>query len=453
MQKLLALISIILYFIAPKGYSYDFCLTSFGIYLISSIMMIRKNCRNTFINFEFFFVIVFFFSNYVYSIVYYPISPYFSLFNLPFNEDYLNKGTALSTIAVVFFNWGVESKRIVNLRKITFAEEKFKTPSFPLYVLSALFIPYMISLLALHKYTTEFESSLVNAILIYLIFVALFIKFYYARNTLSTRLLIKKTIDPQIILIMVYVLLFLLIGSRTIPLRIGLLSLFLYSIYIRQLSRVKTISIMLLGIFLMAFIGMTREGGDADFGGFSSVFDIGKDITINNRSLYVLMDYADKHGYTWGRTMLMNILSIVPFLQSTFLYITGWDLNMIGSGNLVTDLFYDENPAVERIGLGTNVVGDIYLAFGFGGVMVFMYMLGYMLKKVYNKVIQGNNLYILIYGLLFMDVVYFPRSSYFVFPRNIAWCLAIFYICKKKTHNTVDSNNSEIINNKRNSIS
>ena len=62
---------------------------------------------------------------------------------------------------------------------------------------------------------------------------------------------------------------------------------------------------------ILYVIGMIRMGEQVEL---SNIWDVGFDLIINNRNLYVLMDYANTHGYTWGESMLMSFLSIIPFL-------------------------------------------------------------------------------------------------------------------------------------------
>lgn len=117
---LFAVVSIILYGVAPIGYSYEFSIWCLAVYLFSSLRLLINNCRYNLLKFEFFFLIAIFFSNFVYAVVYYQINPYFSLFNLEFNEMYISKGLAISTAGVCFFNLGVydKSKQVVDKRTL-----------------------------------------------------------------------------------------------------------------------------------------------------------------------------------------------------------------------------------------------------------------------------------------------------------------------------------------------
>lgn len=420
-----AIFSLILYITAPVDYSYAFVCECFGCFLVSSIYLLWRNCKDTFIKFEFFFTIAFFFANYAYPLIYYPINPYFSLFTLPFNEDYICKAVALSTIGITFFNCGIidssfKEKRIDSSLKLN-------VHKFPIYILFVLFLPQLYKLAAAHAYSTEFERSLINVLLIYMIYYYLFVKFNNINNRKISTFKSSILTDPIIWLVVIYVLLFLLIGSRTIPLRIVLLFMILYDRFISVISKKYTIAILLGGALCLTFVGVVREGMEFDFSDLNSIWDIGTDLTINNRSLYVLMEYAEQHGYTYGRSMLMGVLCIIPFMQSIFLRITGMDALEITSAGIVTTEYFHRNDP-ELFGLGTNIIGDLYVSFGVIGVIILMFILGRILKYLNKKAYKGNVLSVLLYACIFLDVIYMPRSTYLTCTRTLVWVWFIYKI-------------------------
>ena len=112
-------------------------------------------------------------------------------------------------------------------------------------------------------------------------------------------------------------------------------------------------------------MGIVRGGGDiqnASNEEIPAVVLVGKDFFINNRSLYVLMEYTDIHGLSFGKTSALDFAAIIPFGQSVLLNLTGLRVGDMNSASLVTDLYYDFSNE-EMIGLGTNLIGDIYLSF------------------------------------------------------------------------------------------
>lgn len=427
---LAGIVSIILFLFAPGGYSYDYVVMCSITFFASSIIMLYSNCKYTFLKFEFFFLIAFFFTNYVYPLILYPINPYFSLFRIDFNEDYITKGVALVTVAVTWFNIGIfESKAIDLSRKIDFdIKRRLLIPKIMTIVLFLLFLPSLYAIYQSHTYSTEFESSYVNVILKYVI---LYILFAYIFNNRYQKLsaFSRKAISfPLMIFTIAYTVLFLAIGSRTIPLNIVLFSLILFSILIYRISKKKILLFIASGALILTAIGIARGGSGIEGGEISSIWDVGSDLTINNRSLYVLMEEVDKHGLTFGATMMMNVLSALPFAQSLYLNLSGQPLSSISSASLVTDLHFGSGYNAERFGLGTNLVGDVYLAFGLIGVIVLFWLLGYVLRKLYFNISKGKAVALLVYALFFMSSIYYTRSGYLTPVRDVLWVLGAFWL-------------------------
>lgn len=226
-----------------------------------------------------------------------------------------------------------------------------------------------------------------------------------------------------------YIAVYLIIGSRSIPITIILLCFFFYHSLIKKVSNRNVVLLIILGAVFMMGVSIFRARGQMNTDIFSSVLDVGMDLTINNRSLYVLMEHADLNGLTFGRTMLLNILAVIPFAQGIFVKITGLRLANLSSAELTTALYYDEITTNEDIvGLGTNIVGDVYVAFGFIGVIVFFYFLGRILKKLNRKILSGNHIALFVYAMIFIDVVFIARACILEPLRNIAWGLLWIFL-------------------------
>jgi len=426
------ILSLVLYFKAPTSFDMPFVICCTIIYITSSALLILNNCRASLVRFEFFFLIVFFFTNYSYPLIHYTNNPYFSLFNLEFNEGYICRAIALSTVGACAFNTGIydSTSHIEKLTPHSTMSASIKKPGIIIYVLFVLFLPQIIRLYRLNEYSTEFESSYINVILLYLIYYYLLSKFYLLQNK-SLRTVLKVCLkDPVFYLVFIYIFLFLGIGSRTIPLRIVLLSLFLFNFFVKKINNTQIILITIVGAVVLAIVGITRSGASLDEGSLKTIWDIGSDLTINNRSLYVLMEYVDENGLTYGRTMLMGVLSAIPYLQSIFLMLTGMDSDVISSGGLVTSLQFDKGDP-NRIGLGTNLIGDIYVSFGLIGVVLLMYLLGKFLRKMNRGCHKGDILCVIIYSMIFIDSVYLSRSSFLACVRSVTWVLVIYYLYNK----------------------
>ena len=151
MNKLLLfcvlIISVFLYFTASDIYSLSYCYVCFAFFLLAFIVLYKEKCRSNLICFEFIFTIAFFFTNYVYPLFYYPVTPYFSLFLLDFPEEFINKGCALATIGYISFALGSLSiaspRHVVSFDSV---QHKFRVPSYYVPIAILLILLLIISL-------------------------------------------------------------------------------------------------------------------------------------------------------------------------------------------------------------------------------------------------------------------------------------------------------------------
>lgn len=427
--------AIYLYMVAPEPYSLYSCYSCFFLFIVAFVILFKERCRYNLICFEFVFSLVFFFTNYAYPLFCYPIIPHFSLFTLEFPEEYINSGCALATIGYIAFCLGCLKYKVLDqIMDIGTFTRKFRVHSWykPVTnVLSLLLIFSLIPILLSGVYDGNWGEGaiykvLADVFIFYIIFVELIksnsLKHFFSKNTVF------------ILLVLCYIVEITMIGNRGFMLRIALLSVLLYTNFYRKIKPIYLVSCMIGGMFLLFFVGKVRGGGE--FSGFVDndmppILQMGQDLIINNRSLYVLMEYRDKFGVNFGQTWLMNILSIIPFAQSIFLKITGLKELDISSAALVTDLYFRENNE-DVFGLGTNLIGDIYICGGLLGVVFFMYLLGSFLSKVYMKGQKGDMLYWFIYAMMFMDSIILTRSTYLTSVRPIMWGLALYYFAKKR---------------------
>ena len=432
---ILSIYSVFLYLSAPKYYSLAHCTQSFVIFCVEGFFLLKTKCKYNLLNFEMLFTIGFAFVCYAYPMVYYNLDPYFSLFGLDFPEVYITKGTALATVAYSFLAYGflkyptVEQAVTLENRNIGFSS-KFLTKLTELLLLVMLvsLVPVLLS----GEYDMNWGAgSEIRGVMESLIFYTLFQKFYRNRGC-DLKSLIKKD-KIYFALVISYVLLSTAIGNRGNIIRIGLLLFVLFNIYIKKLSNATVLIVMLLGIFLMYARGAVRDSGSYQNARENSVhiLDFGRDLIINNRSEYVLMDIADRNGHTYGKNFLGSLLSSIPYAQSTLLTITGMTVEDISSGSMVTrDYFAKGDP--DSFGLGTNIVGDVYLAFGLPGVIFLFYLLGYSISKISYRANQGNPIMQYIYAILLMNSVIWIRADFFKPLQMVIWGVALYYFFDRK---------------------
>lgn len=285
----------------------------------------------------------------------------------------------MANVGYSFYALGIYDSKRKFLPDLVLDYKTLKDCSLLLCVLLGMYIPRLIQLVIIGVPTKEFESSLINVLIQYVLYYVVIVKvnnfvLNYSRKGIF--LFIRKN---WLVFTMIFVYLFLLIllGSRTIPLRILLLLLLLYNIYLYKLSKKVVVLLIIFGSVALFAIGVIRNPSvalETSTMQVNPILKVGNELVINNRSLYVLMEQKDLYGINFGQTLLMYILSVIPFMQSIFLYITGWSVSDISSAALVTELYFGDKPDKEVVGLGTNIIGDIYLSFGIIGVILLMFL-------------------------------------------------------------------------------
>ena len=143
----LLLISLGVYFFAPKDYSQPFITFCFLIFILTYLLFFKiKNDKNFFC-FDFIFTIVFAFVYFMYPLFVFPINKTrFFMFNNGFNEDVVNKATALALIGYQFFVLGLLSYRQSGNRKNKEYSTNIISNTIPTYLLFILVIFHFIQI-------------------------------------------------------------------------------------------------------------------------------------------------------------------------------------------------------------------------------------------------------------------------------------------------------------------
>ena len=115
-----AIAATVLYIKAPWTYSYDYCVLLMSLFIAQNVLFFATNKRTHWLGFEFFFALSFFLVNFVYPVFYAPTERiYWSLFSLPFNDDYVTRCTALAYLGMrgiclvrrVFYNSNAKNRQ------------------------------------------------------------------------------------------------------------------------------------------------------------------------------------------------------------------------------------------------------------------------------------------------------------------------------------------------------
>jgi len=424
------MVSIIFCIIAPDYLDIIFCQMVAGAYILQNILFFAFLDRHNWLGFEFFFCISFFFINFVYPVFIHPIAPNFSAFAFSFNVNVIPKATTIAYLGYASYLLGctnLQSKeRIEPLPPII----KVETPHIAIIFLMVIFFfGCYISTGGLKAMKSVYSGNGdINEVGLYSYFKLLFTISSYLLAIFSFRLQtkIKWVFITSLLIIMM---LMMSTGSRTLAIGLALIMIVSFNNNIRKFRFYELMIIACIGVVFLYSIMLNRASdvakdvteslNESDVGWLTAFLDL----IINNRNLYVLVDYANTHSFTLFHGMLVDITAPIPGVSSLLVSLTGEPLELIHGGMLPTYLEFGTGSAY---GLGTNMVGEAFRSFGYPGTIIFMFMIGYVVKTTYYY--SSSNIYLyLLYYLLVSHSIMYGRSPIIMDLRLITWALALLY--------------------------
>lgn len=438
----------LLVYAAPNTYDYGFCVLILVLFLLNVIYYFVSNqtVSGNVANFDFFFIFSYGMTNFIYPVFYKPNNPNYTVFELPFNDNIISKSTAIAYLGFTFFVLGISNYRKLKIKRA-------KTNNKPSFKINSLFIKsiFLVAILSFIGYVATGGLSVIQKVYssgdggnltevgVYSYFNNVFV---ICANLLAIFVfLIKDKLTKVVtfIFIMVCGLMMLTTGSRTLILGLGLILIVSYGTFVRRITMPVMILFILIGSFFMTVIQTTRSQEFSTQSWITSAsknveiespFDIFNDLIINNRNLYVLVDFADRYQHTFFLSTISDITSPIPGL---FRYVSesmNVPKELISGGDLPTFIEFGPN---SDWGLGTNLVGETYVGFSYFGVCIILFLWGLAVRKSYDA--SGNNIYaFVIYFLLVSHAIFFSRAFYLYQPRTLVWSLILVFILLKITN-------------------
>jgi len=248
-----------------------------------------------------------------------------------------------------------------------------------------------------------------------------------------------------IICSIVYMIMSLLLGSREYTISLGLLFLFTYTAFVRKIKIGVLVPTLVCAIIGTYSISIIRSGQSFDIKSITErkayqnsnvnpLWNVATDLIINNRNLYVGMEYVDdaRHGYTYGYHYLPTLFAPLPFIPDLFsTYLLGKPAVQFTSQQILTDYTRDELGHSDLdYELGSNCVVDVYMAWGIIGVAVMFFLLGKAIKYISVRM-YSNAYYCTIYTVLLTGSVFFCRGGFWGSLRNVVWGVILVWILLK----------------------
>lgn len=432
-------ISLFICLFAPRHYNFDYSLFCAFAYWFNFIIYLIVKKKKNYFDFDNLFFISFFFVALYYSAVMYETDPYrYIFYSLYFNKNHLPLSSAIALLASNGYLLGatfIKEKRenvfkLSNVKKINTSW---------LFTIAIVFITLYIISGGYNRLINEYiggaevveENGVSSYFFVFFpvfLFSGIILEFYNLKKDNPDKFFFSKISKYGLVTTGVIFLMFFLIGSRTIPLQIILICLGLYTLLYKPIKFTNFLIFILVGFIGLATVGYLRNvlrsnAHDQKF----YLEDSAMDLIVNNRNSYVLIEHVEKKGYSYGVSMLSPVLAPIPFSQSLVINIFDLKDDEMRSALITTKNTFGK---VTTWGLGTNIVGDVYLAFGLIGIVILFPLLGYYVNKFRVKS-NDSAVSLLFYAILLSYAVYLPRAEYFYFVRYFVWCFIVLYLTLK----------------------
>jgi len=420
-----------------------------AMYAVNSVLFLYRYRRYNIVCFETFFLFAFFLATFQYPLLanefdYYTINRLFSISN----QSYIDS-MCVALFGCLFFLFGAillgKSERPKKLTYDFSHINIYKLNNLFQYSTFAMFLAvmYMGGYKILSQYSVESSDRWGGAgalwdILWILFIISSVLQFIKMSNVgiRSASKIIPKFDKIYLINALLNTSLLLVAGYRSEFLFLISPLFLLYSSLVRRINTRQLLVVAIVGYLVLLIVGATRDfaGGVLNTENitriesiFDNTTDVVRDFTPANGALYHLVDYADKNGITWGSNILLQVLAVVPFLQSLslslFEFVPGVSSSILFTLNL--------NYKNWSSGLGTHIIGDLYYTFGLVGVILFMSILGIAVSYLYNAIYIKRTSSIYIWTalcIMFANSLYSVRVEYFFILRTLGLSMLTIFL-------------------------
>lgn len=431
--------AILLYCFAPPKYDGGFCNACFIIYLLSIISFFKIKKKHNYFDFDTIFIITSILMFYLYPIVIYPTTQDLDILLFGFDENKISKGTAMASVGMCSYLIGS-----CRYKRHKYKRHKLKllngngliTISAVCFILWILVGGWMAMKSKYHNEHIAESGAASYLHILSMITLLIMVIIWFNNEMVYSPLKFRLRYIPKLQLsyVGIFILMLLSAGSRGDTLQIALCVCGLYTALYRKASLKLVLVLMGLGIVLMFGILIYRSQSQILASQEDNPYLMFTDLVVVVRNSFDAISYVEKNGVTYGISMLSPLLSAIPFLQSILLPILGISPNSASSAYLLTAFALGED---SKIGVGSNTIADLYLAFGIFGVIVGMYVLGrFIAFLLYTK--EKNIYHLVSYGVMMSYSIFILRAEYFYFIRALVWSMIIIYLIKYNynLHNT-----------------
>lgn len=409
-----ALLSVVLTLLAPMGWHGVFVYTVVGLFLLQNGIYGLLEGRKDRIGFVYFFAMAFFFTNFAYPLFYYRLQPGHAIFDLPWNTAVISRATAIAYMGYAFFMLGVSRGKKEALPREN--ERKWSVRPFSFAILLGMMIMCFVAFVAFGgwqaMHSVYSAGGSLTTVGVYSYFYVLF-----SLTAFLTCMSIYRVPRPWgwigTALVGLMMLAVLATGSRSLVLGCALILLVGWDQQVRRFRSWELLLLTIVGAVVLSAVAWSRHGN-----GGANVMD---DLVMNNRNLYVLVDYGMHHAYTYCHGMLVDLATPIPGMTK---WIVRWmhePYELLSAQELPTYLIAGTGA---KWGLGTNMIGDAFRSFGYVGTAISMLLIGWAVRASYDASSRSIYAYV-IYYLLVSYAVFYTRAPILFPPRVLVWTLLL----------------------------
>lgn len=406
------------------------CIVTF----ISLIFHFVSNFERNYFRIDVIFIIGFMIVHFQWAIMlsFSSITPLYLTFNIV-DHNVINFGVWLSSLGLISWLFGYN---ITNPKTAEFTISTIKFPTRVIYFGWLFFLLFLVAsgqhflsgalykgggeVTGIANYLRIISNALAMLIIIYS---------FLDRENLNKSNRFFGIGYHQFIFVTCFVFIFLYAGDRGAAISAACLFLFVYGTWVRPITLKWLVFLIITGAIILTIVGINRSGEDGisdffDTLAVSNLYQITQELSNSARVLYIAIeDINNGSDYHYGGLWVSKILSLFPFAQSVYLEFVEHRDHAFGTGQYITYLRYGP---FSTSGEGSTLITDIFLNFGYVGVVIFMGLFGGVIKSVYSVMKQKGNLSIIIVACIFASyALYQGRAGLFDTLRDVVWTLFI----------------------------
>lgn len=411
---------------APDVYSRVYCIIEMVLFVFFVFCFLRHKIKSSyFLNFNTLFLFSFGCVNYLHSAFIYPDDAFLPAFAFPYKTKVISYAVSVASVGIAAYMLGnILFENKISMKKVVVVQNRVVSLLEKIAIAASASLFFYVFFLLKLDYGLKHLYPRLMILIIALISLSCYYKAVYLEQiygkAIGFRLAVKNN-RLNILAILLFSLSLLSIGSRGSVIFLALCFMGIMNKYYFKLKARIVIPFFLLSILFMSILTLTRTTSINLSN--SSIWDVVKlgyeeinqsanplwlvllDLIVNARTLYGGIEYTMTQGYLYGTSYVQYLFCFIPgggiFITNFLLGKTTLDVN---TGYVLTDF------SNASFGLGTNMIGDMYMNYSFIGVIVALFLLGVLVSKCENCETKSQSL---LYYSLLANSIYIPRASVF----------------------------------------